>query len=98
HATNLSFAFANATRATGHALFQGVAVPGPMPVSFVRREGGGFTGSTDAAGAYCVILAAGNYSVTGGGVGTATEGGVTRLDRYGFGGNRSGVSGVAVLA
>src|SRR5437773_9841780 len=59
HATNLSFAFANATRPAGHALFQGVAVPGPMPVSSVRRAGGGFTASTDAAGAYSVILAAG---------------------------------------
>ena len=98
HATNLSFAFANATRATGHALFQGVAVPGPMPVSFVRREGGGFTGSTDAAGAYSVILAAGNYSVTVGGVATATEGGVTRFYRYAFAGNTSVLSGLAVLS
>src|SRR5256884_573845 len=98
HPANLSFAFTNATRATGHAVFQGVAVPGPMPVSFVRREGGGFTVSTDGAGAYSVILAPGNYSVTVGGVATATEGGVTRFYRYAFAGNTSVASGQTVLS
>src|SRR5437879_13888248 len=69
-----------------------------MPVSFVRREGGAFTVPTDGAGAYSVILAAGNYSVTVGGVATATEGGVTRFYRYAFAGNTSVLSGLAVLS
>jgi hypothetical protein len=97
NASNLTFAFANAIRATGHALFQGVAVPGPMPVSFVRREGGAIANSTDSGGAYSVILPPGNYSVNLGGVASATEGGVTRFYRYTFSANLSVAPGQTIL-
>ena len=97
-ASNLTFALANATRATGHTLFQGVAVPGPMSVTFVRREGGSVAVSTDSAGAYSAILAPGNYSVHLSGVASPTEGGVTRFYRYDFDGNATVTPGQPILA
>src|SRR5207245_8011695 len=50
--TTLSFPLTKATSVSGQALVDGVAVPGPMPVSFVRNEGGSLAVSTDLSGAY----------------------------------------------
>src|SRR2546422_597915 len=93
-----NIALANATRSTGRALFQGVAVPGPMSVTFVRREGGSVAVSTDSAGAYSAILAPGNYSVHLNGAASPTEGGVTRFYRYDFDGNATVTPGQPILA
>ncbi|MGI0148635.1 MAG: hypothetical protein ACREDF_03780, partial [Thermoplasmata archaeon] len=86
-AANLSFAFANATRVSGRVLFNGVAIPGPMPVSFVRSGGGVVITATDSAGDYTTILAPGTYSVSLSATGTATENSATRFYRYAFSGS-----------
>ena len=82
--TNLNFTLANATRVSGRVLFNAVAVPGPMPISFVRAGGGVVTIATDSAGAYSTILVPGTYSVSLSATGTATENSVTRFYRYSF--------------
>lgn len=83
---NLSFAFANATRVSGRVLFNAVAVPGPMAISFIREGGGFVTVATDSTGAYSTILIPGTYSVGLSATGTATENSVTRFYRYSFSG------------
>ena len=62
--SSLSFPLTKATSVSGQALVNGVAVPGPMPVSFVRNEGGSLTVSTDLSGGYVAFLVPGNYTIT----------------------------------
>jgi dolichyl-diphosphooligosaccharide--protein glycosyltransferase len=85
-AANLSFALTNATRVNGRILFNAIALPGPMPITFVRTGGGVVTVATDSAGAYSTILVPGTYSVSLSATGTGTESGVTRFYRYSFSG------------
>jgi len=84
--TTLSFPLTKATTVSGQALVNGVAVPGPMPVSFVRNEGGALTVSTDLSGAYVAFLVPGNYTITLTGSNGATDAGVSRFYRYTFAG------------
>ena len=86
-ATNLTFALLTAIILSGKALVNGVAVPGPMPVSFVRLEGGSVPTSTDTSGAYIAFLAPGNYSIQLSGTNNATSGGVSRFFQYAFSGS-----------
>ncbi len=96
--TSLTFALLQAIIVTGKALFNGVAVPGPMPVSFVRLEGGSVRTSTDSFGVYTAFLAPGNYSVRLTGTNSATSGGVSRFYRYTFTGNLMVLPGQSVVA
>jgi hypothetical protein len=97
-ATNLTFALLNATRVTGHVLFNGGAVAGPMPITFVRREGGSVSVSTDVLGAYTAFLVPGNYTVQLSGTGVTTEGGLPRFYRFNFTGSASVSPGQSVVA
>ncbi len=84
--TSLNFPLTKATSVSGQALANGVAVPGPMPVSFVRNEGGSLSVSTDSSGAYVAFLVPGNYTITLTGSNNATDAGVSRFYRYTFAG------------
>src|SRR3989454_501251 len=97
-ATNLTFALLTAIIVSGKALVNGVAVPGPMPVSFVRLEGGSVPTSTDTSGAYIAFLAPGNYSVQLSGTNNATSGGVSRFFQYAFTGSLTIPSDALALA
>lgn len=94
---NLTFALTKATLVTGHALVDGVPVPGPMPVTFVRQEGGLIRVSTDPTGTYIAHLVAGNYTVTLAGANNATQGNVSRYYRYAFSGSATVPSGATNL-
>ena len=96
-ATSVDFAFSNATRATGHVLFQSAAVPGPMPITFLRQGGGTTLVATDIGGSYSVILAPGNYSISLNATASATESGVVRFYRYAFSGTLTVSPGASVL-
>src|SRR2546426_23534 len=95
--TTLSFPLTKATSVSGQALVDGVAVPGPMPVSFVRNEGGTLAVSTDLSGAYVAFLVPGNYTITLAGSNNATSAGVSRFYRYAFPGAASVTPGQASL-
>src|SRR3989475_7392147 len=97
-ATNLSFPLTKATPVSGSALVNGVAVPGPMPVSFVRNESGSLSVSTDDFGAYTSFLVPGDYTVTITGTNNATEGGVSRFYRYSFAGTATVTPGQTSLS
>src|SRR3989475_12883836 len=97
-ATNLSFPLAKATTVSGRALVNGVPVPGPMPVSFVRNGGGSLSVSTDDFGAYAAFLVPGNYTVTLTGTNNATEGDVSRFYRYSFAGTATVTPGQTSLS
>ena len=97
-ASNLTFALSTAIIVSGKALVNGVAVPGPMPVSFVRLEGGSVSTSTDTSGAYNAFLAPGNYSVQLSGTNDATSGGVSRFFQYAFTGSLTVPSDASALA
>src|SRR2546426_533989 len=97
-ATNLSFPLMKATTVSGRALVNGVSIPGPMPVSFVRNEGGSLSVSTDDFGAYAAFLVPGNYTVTLTGTNNATEGGVSRFYRYSFAGTATVTLGQTSLS
>src|SRR2546427_74858 len=97
-ATNLSFPLTKATTVSGRALVNGVPVAGPMPVSFVRNEGGSLSVSTDDFGAYTAFLVPGNYTVTLIGTNNATEGGVSRFYRYSFAGTATVTPGQTSLS
>ena len=97
-ATNLSFPLLKATTVSGRALLNGVPVPGPMPVSFVRNEGGSLSVSTDDFGAYTAFLVPGNYTVTLTGTTNATESGVSRFYRYSFAGTATVTPGQTSLS
>ncbi|HYS99216.1 MAG TPA: SdrD B-like domain-containing protein [Thermoplasmata archaeon] len=97
-ATNFSFALVKATSVLGHALFNGAAVVGPMPVSFVRAEGGFVNVTTDSFGAYAASVIPGNYTVTLTGTSNATGGGVSRFYRYAFSGTLTVAPGVSSIA
>src|SRR5437867_2352838 len=97
-ATNLSFPLMKATTVSGRALVNGVSIPGPMPVSFVRTEGGSLSVSTDEFGAYAAFLVPGNYTVTLTGTNNASEGGVSRFYRYSFAGTATVTLGQASLS
>src|SRR5207245_8836022 len=87
-----------ATSVSGQALVDGVAVPGPMPVSFVRNEGGSLAVSTDLSGAYVAFLVPGNYTITLAGSNNATSAGVSRFYRYAFAGAATVTPGQASLS
>src|SRR5947209_12091970 len=93
----LSFPLTKATSVSGQALVDGVAVPGPMPVSFVRNEGGSLAVSTDLSGAYVAFLVPGNYTITLAGSNNATSAGVSRFYRYAFAGAATVTPGQASL-
>src|SRR3989442_1283476 len=95
--TTLSFPLTKATSVSGQALVDGVAVPGPMPVSFVRNEGGSLAVSTDLSGAYVAFLVPGNYTITLAGSNNATSAGVSRFYRYAFAGAATVTPGQASL-
>lgn len=95
---NLNFTLANATRAGGRALFQGVAVPGPMTISFLRQGGGAVSVSTDSAGSYTAILAPGTYAVSLNAAASSTEGGAPRYYRYTFAGSLTVSGGASTLS
>src|SRR5207245_2970392 len=95
--TTLSFPLTKATTVSGQALVNGVTVPGPMPVSFVRTEGGTLTVSTDLSGAYVAFLVPGNYTITLTGSNNAADAGVSRFYRYTFAGAASVSPGQASL-
>src|SRR5437899_4078875 len=94
---NLTFPLTKATTVSGRALANGVPVAGPMPVSFVRNEGGSLTVSTDASGAYTAFLVPGTYTVSLTGANNATAGGVSRFYRYSFAGTATVTPGEASL-
>jgi dolichyl-diphosphooligosaccharide--protein glycosyltransferase len=94
---NVNFTFANAARARGRAMFQGVAVPGPMTISFSRQGGGTTSVSTDVGGSYTAILAPGTYSVTLNAAVSTTEGGAPRFYRYTFAGSVTVSAGASTL-
>src|SRR5207302_1197184 len=87
----------NVTRATGHVLFQSVAIPGPMSITFLRQGGGTVLVSTDVGGSYSAILATGNYSVSLNGTASVTENGAPRFYRYTFSGTVAVSAGASVL-
>src|SRR5206468_245295 len=95
--SNLNCALSNATRATGHVLFQSVAVPGPMSITFLRQGGGALVVSTDVGGSYSAILATGNYSVSLSGTSGVTENGAPRFYRYTFSRTVTVSTGASVL-
>jgi hypothetical protein len=95
---NLNFTFASATKTTGRVLFQGVAVPGPMTVSFNRQGGGTVSVSTDVAGSYTAILAPGTYTVNLNAATAAREAGITRFYRFAFAGSLTVSAGASTLA
>ncbi|TLZ90507.1 MAG: hypothetical protein E6K01_03445 [Methanobacteriota archaeon] len=95
--TTLSFPLTKATSVSGQAFVDGVAVPGPMPVSFVRNEGGSLAVSTDLSGAYVAFLVPGNYTITLAGSNNATSAGVSRFYRYAFAGAATVTPGQASL-
>jgi len=97
-ATNISFPLTKATTVSGAALVNGVPVPGPMPVSFVRNEGGSLSVSTNDFGTYTAFLVPGNYTVTLAGTNNATEGGVSRFYRYSFAGTATVTPGQTSLS
>ncbi len=82
----LSFPLTKATTVSGQALVNGVGVLGPMPVSFVRNEGGSLAVTTGLSGAYIAFLVPGNYTITLTGSNNATDAGVSRFYRYTFAG------------
>ena len=96
-ASTVNFALSNATRATGHVLFQSVAIPGPMSITFLRQGGGTVLVSTDVGGSYSAILATGNYSVSLNGTASVTENGAPRFYRYTFSGTVAVSAGASVL-
>src|SRR5204862_6802123 len=95
--SNLNFTLSNATRATGHVLFQSVAVPGPISITFRRQGGGARVVSTAVGGSYSAILATGNYSVSLSGTSGVTENGAPRFYRYTFSGTVTVSTGASVL-
>src|SRR5436309_2769852 len=97
-ATNLSFPLMKATTVSGRALVNGVSIPGPMPVSFVRNEGGSLNVSTDASGAYTAFLVPGTYTVSLTGANNATAGGVSRFYRFSFAGTATVTLGQTSLS
>lgn len=97
-ASNLSFALVRATRVTGRALFNNLPVPGPMPVAFVRQEGGSLNTTTDPDGAYTTFLVPGNYTVSLTAVGNTTDAGVVRFYRYVFDGTARITANQTLLA
>src|SRR2546422_11616392 len=97
-ATNLSFPLTKQTTVSGRALVNGVPFAGPMPVSFVRNEGGSLSVSTDDFGAYTAFLVPGNYTVTVIGTNNATERGLSRFYRYSFAGTATVTPGQTSLS
>jgi hypothetical protein len=95
---NVNLTFANATRARGRTLFQGVAVRGPMTISFIRQGGGTVSVPTDVAGSYTAILAPGTYAVSLNAAASSTEGGAPRFYRYTFAGSVTISTGASTLS